>query len=206
MIGAQRAAAQRRRQANELIREFSFFMHFINANCAQLTWQKERDRDRDRERSGKLQRQCQRYKSKSSSRNCSANKYYAAGAKGAARGYEGDGEAWPAAVCCCYCCAFILSNFRIVQIEIKICICKCEGNGKAWGRGGDECSVTACICEIRDKKSLAAAYLPSCAAKLAKRTAKMQITIKMRLTLFLVLLLLLFSLCVVVIVFLFVVS
>lgn len=105
------AAAQRRRQANELIREFSFFMHFINANCAQLTWQKERDRDRDRERSGKLQRQCQRYKSKSSSRNCSANKYYAAGAKAVARGYEEEGEAWPAAVCCCYCCAFILSNF-----------------------------------------------------------------------------------------------
>lgn len=67
------------------------------------------------------------------------------------------------------------------------------------GGGGDECSVTACICEIRDKKSLAAAYLPSCAAKLAKRTAKMQITIKMRLTLFLVLLLLLFSLCVVIV-------
>lgn len=91
------AAAQRRRQANELIREFSFFMHFINANCAQLTWQKERDRDRDRERSGKLQRQCQRYKSKSSSRNCSANKYYAAGAKAAAEGKGGRGGV---ASCC----------------------------------------------------------------------------------------------------------
>lgn len=50
MIGAQRAAAQRRRQANELIREFSFFMHFINANCAQLTWQKERETETGTER------------------------------------------------------------------------------------------------------------------------------------------------------------
>lgn len=93
--------------------------------------------------------------------------------------------------------------FELFKLKLKFASANAKGMERDGGRGGDECSVTACICEIRDKKSLAAAYLPSCAAKLAKRTAKMQITIKMRLTLFLVLLLLLFSLCVV-IVFLFV--
>lgn len=97
--------------------------------------------------------------------------------------------------------------FELFKLKLKFASANAKGMERVGGVGGeDECSVTACICEIRDKKSLAAAYLPSCAAKLAKRTAKMQITIKMRLTLFLVLLLLLFSLCVVVIVFLFVVS
>lgn len=95
--------------------------------------------------------------------------------------------------------------FELFKLKLKFASANAKGMERDGG-GGDERSVTACICEIRDKKSLAAAYLPSCAAKLAKRTAKMQITIKMRLTLFLVLLLLLFSLCVVVIVFLFVVS
>lgn len=93
--------------------------------------------------------------------------------------------------------------FELFKLKLKFASANAKGMERDGG-GGDECSVTACICEIRDKKSLAAAYLPSCAAKLAKRTAKMQITIKMRLTLFLVLLLL-FSLCVVM-VFLFVFS